>query len=663
MIKLPPVRLLLVTLIALTFTLTARPAQSAVVTQGQPTADTTDQLATPPTIAWEAATLPAGITPAQVINLVVEPGNANVAYLATHKGLHKTADAGQSWQRVGGDGLDYIFGVALSGANSQRIYAQTWNLTLYRSDDGGANWSKFALPADACNIVAAPSDANRLYARRCHKDNQALVYRSLDGGQSWATPNNKLDQTIDALAVAPNDPAILIASTFDKSYRSSDSGETWTKLTIGTRYFGRPLFDPAVPNTVYLGHHTGVLRSTDAGVTWLDSSADREFATMLMGTDSNNSLVGGNKSATWRLTMDAKGWSATDWETPQALVALWRSSGDSQVIYALNEVGFWRQRQVAAAQPFTPAAWVYLPVVQNGEQNGVVRQQAETIAAATTTADAIARANEYRQQVGLAPLQSHAAIGTAAQNHANYYVTNAHDPAAQTYGPHGEVAGKPQFTGQWPSDRLKAANYPWFGGAEIIHFRGDAITSVDGWMATVYHRFPLLDPGAHYAGYAQARKDNSVIDVMDFGGGPTATGVWLPANPYPLAYPANGQTEVPVSWDGGEVPNPLPPGTPGPVGYPFTLQPIGGKLKVDRAELRTAAGAVVAVHPNPADCASGSCYTLIAVSPLQPRTEYIVDAAGNVDGVPFQQQWRFTTGDSSVVAATAPPEQVAFSQP
>jgi len=42
---------------------------------------------------------------------------------------------------------------------------------------------------------------------------------------------------------------------------------------------------------------------------------------------------------------------------------------------------------------------------------------------------------------------------------------------------------------------------------------------------------------------------------------------------------------------------------------------------------------------------------LIATTPLQPSTVYIVEASGTVEGVAFQQQWQFTTAAGEVAAA------------
>jgi len=38
------------------------------------------------------------------------------------------------------------------------------------------------------------------------------------------------------------------------------------------------------------------------------------------------------------------------------------------------------------------------------------------------------------------------------------------------------------------------------GGSEVMHGWGDPVASVDGWMASIYHRVISLDPGAIFTG-------------------------------------------------------------------------------------------------------------------------------------------------------------------
>ena len=603
---------------------------------------TQDQAAS--TAGWESIPLPSGVTTATINGFTVHPTNARTAFLATGNGLYKTTDAGLAWAQIEPALFSTIFEVIIGIDNPQRIYVRSWD--LFRSDDDGATWTKVSIPASVCGIAIAPSLADRIYARKCNDAQYPSLWRSNDGGQNW-TPATTETKTFSALVVSPQQPDLLAAISADQVLRSTDGGATWVQSQIGIRYAGKLLFDLNAPYTLYLGHWTGLMRSQNGGETWEDSSADREFSTFIIAPDGSGTLLGGSQIATWHLTSDNTGWRASAWNTPQQVRALWSSATDDSVIYAMNGSGVWRQTKGELPQPFTATNFLFLPLVQR--DTTISSAALGAIDSAPADEQAIERANIYRARVGAIPLRVHPAITDAAQNHAAYYMANYTDPSALTYGPHGEVENKQHYTGRRASDRIKVAGFAWAGGAEVMHFVGDPTISVDDWAATVYHRLLLLDPNAHYAGYGLA-KDGRGVDVMDFAGGPTETGIWSSALPHPLGYPANGQTDVPRAWLGNESPSPLPPGVQRPVGYPFTLQGVGGKLAVTKAELRTADGQVVPVHPNPAGCADANCYTLIATTPLQPSTVYIVEASGTVEGVAFQQQWQFTTAAGDVAA-------------
>jgi len=587
---------------------------------------------------WAPIPFPTGVTTGTPGSLAVHPTQAYTAYLATWAGLYQTTDAGQSWSRVATDTLGLIFHFAIAPGNPQRLYAVSWNSSLYRSDSGGSSWSLVASPPSICGLAVAPSNASRVYARGCGGNHAPAVFRSDDSGQSWITPTLAFTTYLDTLVVSPANSDVLIGADFDEVFRSADGGATWNKAPVGTRYFGRPVFDPQSPHTLYLGHWTGLLRSADGGATWQDSDAGREFTAVIASPYLSGEALGGDDASSWRLTSNGNAWRAAAWNAPLPLQALWRSVSDNRVIYARSASGLWRY--VARTPAFSAA--VYLPVIQRADPGGPFPLAAR---------QALSQTNVYRARSGVLPLQLHSAIVAAAQNHATYHMLNYADPSAWANGPHGEVAGKPGFTGTWPSDRVAVAGFPWGGGSEIMHFIGDPIASVDGWMATIYHRVIMLDPGAHYTGYGNGRDASTAVDVMDFGGGPTDAGTWSSVL-YPLAYPADGQSNVPTSWSGGESPDPLPPGAPRPVGYPFTLQGVGGALQVGSATLRNGNGQTVATHPNPPDCPAFNCFALIAVQPLQPNTTYTVQAQGSVGGVTFNRTWTFTTGSTTGLSRT-----------
>ena len=582
---------------------------------------------------WEPIVFPTGVTTDTPSDLAVHPTNADIAFLSTWNGLYKTIDAGQSWTQIATTTLSYVPSFALAASNPSRLYASSWSSSFYRSDNGGGLWTQYSSPPSICGLSVAPSDQNRVYARSCGSTNEPALYRSDNGGQTWLTPTVAFTQSLSTLVISPTNSNLLIASNFDHTYRSADGGATWTEAPIGTRFFGTPAFDPQPPYTLYLGHWVGLLRSPDGGLTWQDGGIDREFTAIVASPFISGEALGGDASATWRIKSMGSQWTAASWNAPLPLQNLWRSATDNRVVYARTSAGLWRY----VAHNLIVSSAIYLPLIQNSAGSGSfpVAQQA------------LDELNHYRALAGSPLLQLHPAIVAAAQNHANYSVLNSGDSSAWTNGAHGEVAGKPGFTGVWPNDRLVAAGYPtgtgWWGGSEVMHGLDDPIASVDGWLATVYHRVIAIDPGASYTGYG----NGPGVDVMDFGGGPTSAGAWTSGIPYPLGYPSNGQTDVPPSWGGGEGPSPLPPNAPTPVGYPFTLQGVGGTLQVTSAQLIDGNSQVVAVYPNPSDCSSFNCYALIAVAPLQPNMTYTVHAQGNVGGIAFNRSWTFTTGASS----------------
>ena len=105
---------------------------------------------------------------------------------------------------------------------------------------------------------------------------------------------------------------------------------------------------------------------------------------------------------------------------------------------------------------------------------------------------------------------------------------------------------------------MKAAGYTGTPGAEVMAFTGTPAGAVQGWLETVYHRLPLIDPSVHVFGYGGAKANNAKCEVINFSGR-------APSGADPIiVYPWPGQAGVPKSWSGNEGPQPPPP----PSGYP-----------------------------------------------------------------------------------------------
>lgn len=293
---------------------------------------------------------------------------------------------------------------------------------------------------------------------------------------------------------------------------------------------------------------------------------------------------------------------------------------------------------------------------------------------------AIDHINYYRTIVGLPLARGVQAIHMAAQAHAEFYALNRNDPRLAGLGFHTEHADLPGFTGQGPSDR--AAYFGYTGGVgEDGHFLGDPILSVDGWMATVYHRNLLMCYGCVDAGYGLVKEGNNKVDALSMGAWTTQR---LGERTL-FTYPADNQLNVPRSWNGAEIPDPLP-GHPRPVGYPLSLyivqplasvtgaspsgsdlskdavnsslgirdattrQPSSPSWAVTTAELKKSTGVPVPVIMLDQDTdipqyLGPDVVFLIPEQPLLENTTYAAHIAGvDSQGRAFDHRWAFSTG-------------------
>lgn len=271
---------------------------------------------------------------------------------------------------------------------------------------------------------------------------------------------------------------------------------------------------------------------------------------------------------------------------------------------------------------------------------------------------ALAEVNRRRREADLVPLRLDAALSAAAAAHARYALANPSEGLAV----HDEIPGRPGFTGEKPWDRGAYFGYPWSSYREDIHFLTDHARAVKDWTDSVYHRFPITDPAARDLGYGFAQAGGEAVDVLEVANtGPPGEDE-NPGEPLAfqpdvgpvIVYPAPGQRDVPVRWDGNEIPDPyrLFPGSR-PAGYPITVQfsePRVASASVDEATLLDAAGQPVPFNLlSPAnDPHIGPNLALLPVADLQPGRRYTVAVRGQArlhDGRtrPFSKSWWFTT--------------------
>jgi hypothetical protein len=265
---------------------------------------------------------------------------------------------------------------------------------------------------------------------------------------------------------------------------------------------------------------------------------------------------------------------------------------------------------------------------------------------------ALDRANWYRWQSGLPPLDMIEGLNDACQAHCDYWVTHIDQYNATGLSPHDENPSWSEgFTGVnfWERD----AYFGYAAGAsEVIAFMHHPEGSVDGWMNTLYHRIPFMNAQMVAMGYGAAGgggwQNSTKIDTVDFGSvdaagtsysGPVAEGI----------YPPPGSSGIPVSFDGMESPQPPPP----PSGYPSgTIISVtwsgnaGFKVTSHKIWAEDDQQELPHVWLDPgsdANLAGASTIALYPYKPLSPGKRYWVSIVGEKNGAAWEKTWDFYT--------------------
>jgi photosystem II stability/assembly factor-like uncharacterized protein len=119
-----------------------------------------------------------------VTAMAVDPFQPDTVYAATLNGLYKSTNDGAEWVRIAESLPDQmISGMILDRAKAGVLYIAS-RQGVHKSVDGGATWRPVAEGLGSLNIrslVQSQVDANLFYAGT----NGSGLYRSQDGGQNW----------------------------------------------------------------------------------------------------------------------------------------------------------------------------------------------------------------------------------------------------------------------------------------------------------------------------------------------------------------------------------------------------------------------------------------------------------------------------------------------
>lgn len=227
-------------------------------------------------------------------------------------GIWKSTNAGASFKPIFDKYCQSIGALAIDQKNPKIIYAATGESNMrnsvsigdgiYKSTDGGENWTKLGLEKTEhiSKVVIHPNNSSILYVSvpgpLWSSSKERGLYKSMDGGKTFEKILYISENAGCAdVALDPLHPDTVFASTWEfrrKPYsfnsggngsgfwKSTDGGKTWREIKNGLppKPFGRIAFAvaPSAPQNIVAiveANETGLYISADGGESWKKQSA------------------------------------------------------------------------------------------------------------------------------------------------------------------------------------------------------------------------------------------------------------------------------------------------------------------------------------------------------------------------------------------------------
>lgn len=259
------------------------------------------------------------MTGTRIVDLAVVERDPRVIYAATaSSGVWKTANAGVTWTPLfDREAAISIGGIAVSASNPDVVWvatgepnvrnlrSTTWGNGVYKSIDGGRTWRHMGLAGSAHTgriaihpgnpDVVLASVSGPLWRDSAAGDASRGLWKTSNGGSTWKKVIDAGPATgVVEVAIDPTRPNIVYAASWQRErrdfsflgggpgsaiWKSTDGGDTWTKLAAGLPAGPVGRIGISVcrsrPDTVFAvidgfgGTEGGVYRTTDAGATWI----------------------------------------------------------------------------------------------------------------------------------------------------------------------------------------------------------------------------------------------------------------------------------------------------------------------------------------------------------------------------------------------------------
>ncbi len=273
-------------------------------------------------------------------SIAIDPNNQHVVWVGTGEnthqralgygnGVYKSEDGGKSWKNMGLKDSRQIGKILIDPRNSNVVYVaaegSVWgpggDRGLYKTTDGGQKWEKVLEISENTginHIAMDPRDPDVIYAlseqRRRHfftkigGGPESGVHKTTDGGKTW----QKLSRGLPSghigggcIEVSPVNPdyVYLILEAADGNggfFRSTDRGASWAKMSdyhSSGQYFNMIVVDPIDLNKVYSLEVVSKV-TTDGGKTWSNIGLNKrhvdDHCMWINPSNTDHWLIGGD---------------------------------------------------------------------------------------------------------------------------------------------------------------------------------------------------------------------------------------------------------------------------------------------------------------------------------------------------------------------------------
>ena len=244
--------------------------------------------------------------------IAVADSDPNIIYLgtgsdgvrsnvSTGRGMYKSTDGGATWKFIGLYNAGQIGAVRIHPTNPNIVWISATGDVfkpnsergIFKTADGGQTWNKVLFTSDtvgAMDVELQPGNPNVVYAWMSHLERKPWTiisgsreggfYKSTDGGEHFTHIATGLPSELIGkanLAVTAANPnriyALIEAKPGGGFYRSEDAGQTWALINSQPSLIQRPFYyttlgaDPSNADVVYAGAES-FFKSVDGGKTF-----------------------------------------------------------------------------------------------------------------------------------------------------------------------------------------------------------------------------------------------------------------------------------------------------------------------------------------------------------------------------------------------------------